>query len=156
MKKTNIQLIKEDLEKLSKEEMSLFIFEFIREPEAYVVGRFSEKMSISSLKNKAILYRDGKIDSKDLLNEIESLLQSIAMIQDPYDREVLYSLSSAFLAFIDKKHAFDAVLHDIDALILDEGLDKSLLLVPLRLEHHAETIKRIKNPEKDDKKRLTG
>lgn len=49
------------------------------------------------------------------------------------------------MAFIKREHAFDAVLHDLDAIVIDVGFDKSLAVIPLRIEHHMNTINKVRS-----------
>ena len=139
-RKGKLMMLKDELDSLSLDELYSFLFEFIKEPMAYVMGRFSDNKGIYRCFDTADEYIKGRKSEKELLEKADSLLQFIATIEDPYDREVLYSISSALLAFIDRVHAFDAVLHDLDAIVLDQGSDEALQVIPLRIDHHSATI----------------
>ena len=145
MKNVKLMVLKDELEHLTMEELSLFLFEFIKEPMAYVVGRFSDGLSLKDIQQTAVNYSERRCAKKTLLKEIDNLLQTIVMIEDPYDREILYALASAFLSLIEREHAFDAVLHDLDAIVIDMGLESSLTMIPLRIDHHLDTINRVKS-----------
>ena len=140
LKKGMLMSLKDRLESLNDEQLTAFLFEFIKEPMAYVIGRFSDSLDLKGSIEKAKSYTRGEIGDKELLREIDSVLQTIVRIEDPYDREILYSLSSAMLALIEREHAFDAILHDLDSIVLDVGFDDALSLIPERIKHHNDTI----------------
>lgn len=144
-KKGKLINLKDELESLNRRELNIFLFDFIKEPCAYVSGRFSDAISFEEIKKCASNYSSGIVEKQELLNHIDRLLQLIVSIDDAYDREILYSIASAFLAFIDRAHAFDAVLHDIDAIVLDVGFEESLAVIPLRIDHHHSTIAKARN-----------
>ena len=55
-------------------------------------------------------------------------------------------VTAAPLALITARlFAFDAVLHDLDAIVIDVGFDKSLSVIPLRIEHHMNTINKVRS-----------
>ena len=149
IKKGKLMRLKDELDDLDSLDLDKFLFEFIKEPSAYVTGRFSEAINLEDIKKAAEAFLKGKVQKKILLNEIDKLLSTIAELDDPYDREVLYSIASAYLALIDREHAFDAILHDLDSIVLDVGFDSSLTVIPLRIDHHSETINKVKG--KNDK-----
>ncbi len=145
IKKKKLMILKEELEALSDKETELFLFEFMREPMAYIEGRFSDALSLNELKETLHSYSEKKLGRKELLAKIDTLLQMTGMIEDPYDREILYAIASAAMAFIKREHAFDAVLHDLDAIVIDVGFDKSLAVIPLRIKHHMNTINKVRS-----------
>lgn len=95
IKKKKLMILKEELESLSDKEIELFLFEFMREPMAYIEGRFSDALSLNELKETLHSYSEKRLGRKELLAKIDTLLQMTGMIEDPYDREILYAIASS-------------------------------------------------------------
>lgn len=149
LKRLKLIRLKDEIDALDVPTLRRFLFEFVKEPCAYAIGRFSDGGFLEDLNSAAKAYASGKIEKSVLLSEIDVFLQKIVTIEDEYDRKVLHSIASAYLALTDRAHAFDAIRHDLDAIVIDVGVEESLAIIPLRIDHHIETINKVRqNNEK--------
>ena len=77
MKRLKLVRLKDEIDALDVPTLRRFLFEFVKEPCAYAIGRFSEGGFLEDLNSAAKAYASGKIEKSVLLSEIDVFLQKI-------------------------------------------------------------------------------
>ena len=138
----------EEVGKVNHKTLILWNFLLIKEPVAYLTGRYSNSYIFDKAIDVSWQWAVGNTTRSDAGHVIHSLIMASDEVDDIADKCLFYALREAFLTIGDKKHAAGFALYDLSSLVYEEGPVAGLGKVPSRIMLYQEKLEAAISNEK--------
>lgn len=140
----------EKIEAMNRRAVVLWAFEVIKEPAAYLLGRYSNRWPINEAIETCRSWSQGIIKMSEARRYILGLHSFAGKLEDKADRALVRAVAQALSAIHVKEHAIGFCMYELTSIIFQEGLDNGLSMVPERIIHYTSKLEEAEKKEKEE------
>ncbi len=139
----------EKIDAINRRAAVLWAFEVIKEPAAYLLGRYSNRWPINEAVETCRSWSQGIVKMSEARRCILGLHSFAGKLEDRADRALVRAVAQALSTIHVKDHAIGFCIYELTSIIFQEGLDKGLSLVPERISYYLDKLEWAEKTEKE-------
>lgn len=139
------------LEATDRKTIVIWSFLLVKEPASYLFARYPDVGIFETAIETVGDWAAGRIKMPEAKSAILALHNTASFIEDKADQALIHAIGQALSTVHTKKHAMGFVLYELTSIVLENGLEESLMLIPERIRYYNQMLDKAEEVAKDNK-----